>query len=466
VDIFSIYVPKNRAKSLSLAGALILVIALADWATKPYLSLGFLYLFPIVLAVGFLARTQIFLLSLFCAVLHEAFSSLPSPDIVRTATVTVAFAGTGLFISELVKNRHLVDSHIHQLEEQIRFRRDAEEQLEMLIETNPAAIIIMDSKGAILASNGAARELLAPDNNTLVGMSVRPYLPDLHAAAGNHNLSALRTMMQCKGQRENGEAFFAACWFSTYKTVTGSKLAAIVVDLSEELRDREQLSLNHLLKNTRLLVAAVCHEIRNLCGAVSVVQKNLSHVEGLLENQDFQALQTLTEALKTMASIELRPSSENSITKVDLRPVLDELRILIEPSFSEAGMSILWEIPEQLPAVWADRYGLLQVFLNITNNSLRAMQATGGDNRLTVRVAATGDQVMLHFLDTGPGVREPDRLFRPFQSNADMNGLGLYISRAILQTFRGELRYEPAATGSCFVAILSPVHAESRLVND
>jgi PAS domain S-box-containing protein len=463
VDLSFVYAPKNRAKSLGLAGVLIFSIALVDWATQPYYALGLLYLFPIMLVGGFLPRVQILVLSLFCAILHEAFSAFPLPDVVRTAMVTFGFAGTGMFISELVRNRQLVFSHVQELEEQVRFRRDAEDQLEMLIETSPAAIITMDSHGTILQGNEAARQLFAPDG-ALAGQSVCAYLPDLYSAIRNYDSKVLRTAMQCKGQRRNGEAFLAAIWFSTYKTSTGSKLAAIVVDLSEELRDREELSLNHLLKNARLLVGGVCHEIRNLCGAASVVQKNLSHVAGLAENRDFQTLQTLTEGLTNIASMELRPSPENKIAPVDLRPVLDELRVLIEASFAEAGVTISWNIPEHLPLVWADRYGLLQVFLNITRNSLRAMESSP-ERRLTVMASETNGGVTLCFEDTGPGVRNPERLFRPFQSQADMNGLGLYISRAILQTFHGDLRYEPRSEGSCFAATLVAATAEVERVN-
>ena len=374
MDFAFIYAPRNRAKSLLTAATLIFLIAIVDWATKPYVSLGFLYLFPIMLAGGFLPRLQILGLALFCGILHEIFSSFPSPDLVRTVTVTLAFAGTGLFISELVRNRQLVVSHLQEVEQQVCFRRAAEDELEMLIQTSPAAIITMDSAGIIDRANEAARQLLAPDDVTLAGHSVNAYLPDLYTAVRDYNSKMLKTAMQCKGQRKNGEPFLAATWFSTYRTSTGSKLAAIVVDLSEELRDREELNLNHLLTNARLLVSGVCHEIRNLCAAVSIVQKNLSQVRGLPENRDFQALNTLTEGLTKIASMELRPSSENRITPVDLYSVLDELRILIEKSSADAGVTVHWNIPEDLPLVWADRYGLLQVFLNISKNSLRAME--------------------------------------------------------------------------------------------
>jgi len=461
MDLSFVYAPENRFRSLLAALILIFAIAVVDWATKPYVSLGLLYLFPIMLAGGFLTRLEISGLSLFCAILHEIFSSFPSPDPVRTAMVTIAFTGTGFFISELVRNRQLMASHLQEVEEQVRFRRDAEDQLEMLIETSPAAIITMDSSGTILRANEAARQLFAPDDLSLAGHSVRSYLADLYAALPDYGSKILRTGMQCKGQRQNGEAFLAATWFSTYMTSTGPKLAAIVLDLSEELRDREELSLNHVLKNARLLVGGVCHEIRNLCSAVSVVQKNLSIVPGLTENQDFQTLQMLAEGLTNVASMELRPSAENRITPVDLHRVLDELRILIQTSFAEAGMTVDWRITEHLPLVWADRYGLVQVFLNITKNSLRAMTSCV-QKKLTVTALPNHDGVLVSFEDTGTGVREPERLFRPFQSEADMNGLGLYISKAILQTFHGDLRYEPRVQGSCFTASLMAAPSEAQ----
>jgi two-component system, LuxR family, sensor kinase FixL len=237
------------------------------------------------------------------------------------------------------------------------------------------------------------------------------------------------------------------------------------VDLSEELRDREELSLNHLFKNARLLVGAVCHEIRNLCGAVSVVQKNLSRLPGLSENQDFQALSSLTEGLKNIAAMELQPSSENRITTVDIQPILDELRILIEPSFQDGGMTLRWKLPETLPVVWADRYGLLQVFLNIAKNSLRAMEHSP-IKELTIEVLENRDSVVIYFEDSGPGIRAPERLFHPFQPGSDMNGIGLYISRAILRTFQGELQYEPRSKGTCFTATLRAAGGGAELTHD
>ena len=266
---------------------------MVDWATKPYISLGFLYLFPIMILGGFLSRTQIVGVALVCAVLQEAFSNLPENEaVVRLLFSSAGFVGTGLFISEVIRNRRITMAHVEELEGQIKLREDAEEQLRSLVESSPAAIVTIDAAGRVLLANEAAQHLLASKGTPLQGQEINSYLPALQTVLKTQQPRAFRTTLQCTGKRNDGEVFLAGVWFSTYSTISGPRLAAIVVDLSEDLRNREDLSLDYLLKNTRILMSAVAHEIRNLCGAVLVVHKNLSRVKELESNEDFKALGT------------------------------------------------------------------------------------------------------------------------------------------------------------------------------
>jgi C4-dicarboxylate-specific signal transduction histidine kinase len=154
-----------------------------------------------------------------------------------------------------------------------------------------------------------------------------------------------------------------------------------------------------------------------------------------------------------MAGLELRQTKQPVIESVDVRSVLEELRIVIKPAFDESGTSIEWEIPETLPRVWADRQGLLQAFLNIAKNSERAMQ---GRSRRALIVRASVDQnsVVIRFIDSGPGVASPHQLFAPFQPGAEASGLGLYLSRTFVRAFRGDIEYEPQTEGCCFAVVL------------
>jgi signal transduction histidine kinase len=286
----------------------------------------------------------------------------------------------------------------------------------------------------------------------LQGQQVSCYLPALRTVVQTQASRQFRTALQCRGQRSNGEVFLAGIWFSTYSALSGPRLAAIVVDLSEDLRNREDLSLNHLLKNSRILMAAVAHEVRNLCGAMMVVHKNLSRIPDLEHNEDFHALNTLIGSLEKVTALELRTPTAQDADWVELTSLLDEFRVLIDTAYRESEMEIEWQIPASLPLVWADRYGLVQVFLNLAKNSQRAMQKTIA-KRLRVSVVVEGKSVIIRFEDTGVGIASPDKLFRPFHSGSDSTGLGLYMSRAIMRSFGGELVYEKRDRGCCFAMI-------------
>ena len=457
MEFSSIYSEANRKRFLLAAAVLIVAIAVIDWQTKPFISIGFLYLFPLLLVAGFLPRWQIVFVALVCAVLQELFSELPSNEaITRLLMSSVGFVGTGLFVSEIIRNRQMALNHLAEVETQIGLRKEIEEQMQVLIESSPVAILTVDSAGAILLANEASQSLLAPDGAPIVGQPIGEFLPALEAAVQTQRSRQFRTELRCRAKRKNGEVFLAAVWFSTYVTARGPRLAAIIVDLSEELRDREDLSLDYLLKNTKILMSGIAHEIRNLSGAVLVVHKNLSRLPDLRNNEDFRALGTLVEGLGKLSEMELRPAVEQHFDAIELSSVLDELRVLLEPSYREAGVKIHWRFQDNLPLVFADRYGLAQVFLNLSLNSLRAMAATE-KKILTISGSVEGDFVLIRFEDTGVGVPAPESLFKPFQQGADATGLGLYVSRAILRSGGGDLTFEPRTEGCCFAVNLARV---------
>jgi DNA-binding NarL/FixJ family response regulator len=209
----------NRNSVLLVSGVITVIVALVDWWTKPYVSLGFLYLFPIMLAAAFLPRWAVVLLAVGCAVLAEVFSSL-EPSNVRLAFETLALAGCGLFVAELLRNRRLT--------------LGTQAKLKALVETSPAAIVTVDERGFIELANQAAGDLMMPRDGNLVGSPIAAFLPELHHALRLEEAPQFRASMQCQGHRGNGESFTANVWFSTYKEGPAHRLAAIIADTAEE----------------------------------------------------------------------------------------------------------------------------------------------------------------------------------------------------------------------------------------
>jgi two-component system, LuxR family, sensor kinase FixL len=444
----------SRGRLWLLTAGAVGVIALIDARLEPNLSLGLLYLFPILLAAIFLNRWQLLGVAVFCVGLRERLSPFPldGDAAARSAMALVAFLGTGLFVGELYRNRQRAVEHGRQLEEQIRLRREAEEELRVLVESSPAAIVTIDAEGKVLLANGAAQRLLVAESEVLQGQWIGRYLPTLASVLGAEpRLSSLyRTTLECIGRTGRGERFLAHVWFSTYETLSGPRLAAIILDASEQLRDREALGLHSVATASRVLFGAVSHEVRNLSAAAGVAYANLARSRDLAANEDFKALGTLLEGLEKIASAELRLAAESTRARADLDTVLDELRVLLEPVLDETDTTLDWQVPEDLPAVCGEHHGLLQVFLNLGQNSHRELQRVQ-DRRLTVSAVVEKDGVLVRFQDSGPGVQHPEKLFRPFQHGSDATGLGLYVSRAIVRSFAGDLRYEPRPRGGCFV---------------
>jgi len=441
-----------------LAAGLTGIIALIDWRVDAPLAFGFLYLFPILLVGTVWPRWQVVATAFLCTLLSDWFAPKSFPlavSIPEDILVFTSLAGTGLFAFEVTRSRRRELETLHRLEREAEARREAEEQLEFLIDSSPVAILTADGEGRVLLANSAAHRLFGLAAGAFPGRHISRYVPALGRVPSVEGAHSFHTEMQCRGERENGEVFLANVFFSTYKTASGPRLAALVVDASEELREREESNLEQLMAGSRILVGAVSHEVRNVCGAIAVIYENLARGRTLQGNKDFDALGSLVETLNKIASLELKHSAGVSEAgAVDLGEVLDDLRIVLEPLCEDAGISVAWGMPQRIPTVWADRHKLLQVLLNLTKNSVRALQ-DAAEKRIDISAALKDGVVSVRVADSGPGIESPGKLFQPFQKGAEATGLGLFLSRAFARSFHGDLRHDAAAPGCAFVIDLN-----------
>lgn len=344
------------------AALLIAIIAVCDWRIEFDATLGFLYMFPLVLLGTVLGWWQIILAALFCTFLSHWLDPFSfDMQVPRDILIFLTLATTGLLSRGVSKGYRRV-------EKEVVARRSAEEQLEFLIESSPAAVLTMTADGEILLANPAAHRLFAATAGSLPGRRITRYIPALGSVPSIDETDKIfRTEMQTRGQRESGEVFLADVFFSTYSTAAGPRLAALLVDASEHLREREEASLQQLLAGSRIMVAAVSHEVRNVCGAIGVMHENLARHGVLAGNKDFEALGSLVETLSKIASLELKQSARSAEpSRVDLREVLTDLRIVLEPYCEESEIELRLAVPDELPLVQADRHSLLQVLLNLT----------------------------------------------------------------------------------------------------
>lgn len=460
---FFFEIPRRRA--LILAAALVLTIAFFD-SRITTTSLGILYSIPILLSAPALTRVELLLLALACSLLREQFYYFgwSRDSIGRVLPGWLSFGAGGLFIHEIARNRRLVLRHWQELREQMAARREAETHLKSLVESSPAAILTLTSDGTIEMANNAAHDLFGVKRGELARRPVRDFMPVLAGLLEEEpTASPYRTATNCRALRADGSLFLACVWFSTYQTRSGARLSAIVTDASDDLRDYQESSLRSLLRSTRILVGSVSHEIRNMCAAISVVHANLGRIESVRESEDYKALGTLSSGLTRLTKVELQTSRDDDPGSVRLKEIFEEFRIVMQPALDFESVRLAISDMSELPYVSAERHGLLQVLLNLARNSERAME-TSGERRIEISAEKTPDYVLVKFRDSGPGVERPERLFQPFQTGADASGLGLFVSRAIIRGFGGEMYHDPEGGPGCTMCIRLRIvqHGESE----
>ena len=206
----------SRRTIFIIVGAMVMLIALADWYIERNLSIGVLYTFPIVFAAMTFRRSEMVILTVVCTVLREHFAPFSwEPDVQQRMFYTaISYGGVGLLLNEIARNRRLMLRHYRELREQIDRRRTAEAQFEALVQSSPAAIITLDPEGRIDLANTAAEQIFGVEQGGLLGRTGADYLPVLadlvHKDASGIIYRATTTGV---GRRVNGESFHAYVWF-------------------------------------------------------------------------------------------------------------------------------------------------------------------------------------------------------------------------------------------------------------
>jgi signal transduction histidine kinase len=454
----------GRGQILLIAAGLVSILVLLEWYFNLDFSLGILYIFPVMLAATTLSRWQIVCAAAFCAYTRGLFTldETPLEHMLRFCMATIAYSGCGLWIYQIADSRRMVLKHYSRLRFEQHMRRQAEEQLRLLAESSPAAILTVDSNGIILAANRAAETMLQPEG-PLQGQEIRRYIGLFHDALQlPSGIGDISTSASAWARRGDGTSVPTTTWFSIYGEGAARHLAAIVVDMSNEVREREHAQFEQIVSHDRILASAVSHEIRNLCSAIFVVASNMERSSAIAGDPDFVALKNLAAGLRDLASVDLRKKARMKVSTVLLKELAEELRVIVGQDWVDIDGQFEWNVPDDLPAVRANRQGLIQTLLNLSQNSLRSI-ADLPNPRFTIDTSLHEGRVLLRVCDTGPGMKSTHHLFQPFRPESDGSGLGLYVSRALIESFGGELRFEPTETGCCFVITLLAEHNEDQL---
>lgn len=260
------------------------------------------------------------------------------------------------------------------------------------------------------------------------------------------------------------------------ETYTGTVVEIVCVtrDISARLQAeaelrRHQDELAHAARLITLgeLASGIAHEINQpLAAVVNYASASQRYLQGAADNP--QALQRVAQGLERITAHANHASEVIRRLRAFLRKGQRRMQALDVASVARDAVRLCaWEagngrvaigehLPDNLPPVYADRVLLEQVLLNLLRNAIEANREAHPGSASRIHLAAgvedDGQRLWISVEDQGPGVSEDalDQLFTPFYtSKADGLGLGLSMSRSIVEGFGGELLAERRPAGLC-----------------
>ena len=244
------------------------------------------------------------------------------------------------------------------------------------------------------------------------------------------------------------------------------ELIRLLNSSEESYRDLKRLQAQ-LIQSEKLaslgqLVGGAAHELNNPLTAMLGYSELLAE-SGLTEEQRSLASKIAQQVRRARVLISSLLNFSRQVPgekiAVDLNSVLQTAAKLHQPQFSVHRVDVQLDLAPELAAISGDPNQLLQVFLHIASNSLQALEEIGGGTFL-VKSRQKENTVVLEFSDSGPGAREPDRVFDPFYTTRSVGkgaGLGLSACYGIIQDHHGRILCSNGAEGGATIRIELPV---------
>lgn len=234
---------------------------------------------------------------------------------------------------------------------------------------------------------------------------------------------------------------------------TQHELQRLNEQLEEKVRELEKVQ-DRLIRTERLatigqLGASVGHELRH---PLSVISNSVYYLNMRLRNADEKLKKHLRIMEREITVTDKIISELLSFTR-GKRPSLQKAQVntIIQDALSRImvpeKVTVVTELAEGLPSLMADSDQIEQVFINMISNAVQAMSNEG---RLEIATRMDDGFVVTEFTDTGCGVSEENmkKLFEPlFTTKATGVGLGLVVSKRIVEAHGGSIEVESPSTG-------------------
>lgn len=339
-----------------------------------------------------------------------------------------------------------------------------------ILDSMNSGLVAVDLGGRIMIFNRMAERLTGSTAKEVIGVELERVLPEKDR--GSHILETLRRGTEFVRAetslllKKGGELPVSLATFSIIGE-DSEPIGAVgtFVDLTPLRKMEEKIRQLDRLATLGKFTSAVAHEIRNplagIAAGAQYIGKSLTKDDPQQDNIKFVLDETrrLNRIISDLFNI--THPHQPLLQPQRLTPIVERSLRAIEELSRVAGSKLEVKIEENLPDVEVDADQMEQVLINLLKNGLEAA-GNGGVVRLSVQPGAArfgaGGQaeepcLVVKVWDSGPGISEGDesKIFEPFYSTKDGGtGLGLYVSKGIVERHGGNISVESGRGGSVF----------------
>ena len=347
-------------------------------------------------------------------------------------------------------------------------------------------IITIDETGTILSFNPAAQALFGYAPEEAIGQNVRMLMPEPYRSRHDDYLrNYLRTGeakiigvgRQVEGQRKDGSVFPMELGVATVEADHERYFVGFVHDLSERRRFEARMQDLHAdrLDIIENMAVGLAHELKQ---PLSAIDAYLHIAVRLLEKGDRKEIeQVLDNASKQVFRVsEIMDSLRQFIRRGETIKTVQHLNEVVRTAceFTDSiardfGVTTTVHLDAERDQVLINRVQIQQVVVNLKRNAIEAMEDCERCELVVCTRLVNDDQIRVDVADTGPGLSEAikGKLFEQFTTTKPHGlGVGLSISRSIIDAHHGRLWAEQNPGGGAIFSFVLPLADPASLIED
>jgi two-component system, LuxR family, sensor kinase FixL len=363
--------------------------------------------------------------------------------------------------------------------------------LQSILDSIPEAMIVIDERGIMQSFSATAERLFGYAAPDVLGKNVKLLMPSPYRQEHDSYLERYRRTGERRiigvgrvvvGQRKDGSTFPMELAVGEMRVRDQRFFTGFIRDLTErqetEARLQElQSELVHMSRLTAMgeMASALAHELNQPLSAIANYMKgsqrllansadeNAPLIRDAMDRAAEQALRA-GEIIRRLRDFVARGESERRVE--DVKKLVEEASALALVGAKDKGVRVSFEFAPDVQFVLADKVQVQQVLLNLMRNAIEAMEGCERRELLVSTGMTQGKMVEIRVADTGTGI-SPEvsaNLFQPFiTSKAHGMGVGLSISRTIIEAHGGSIAPRPNAGGGTIFSFTLPAVDEKEV---